>query len=172
MRPRNVMVCVMCEAFPIWWQNITSPPPTEWVYMFEEFTGDDTAEEWALAAAIFIAQTRRRTGLGPTFAELFTHLLPDTGGLPGPFPELEFMERRRAVTGFRGHAAIEWRRRGMISFDRAVMRSLRVGRAFREHSRLRQQSRASLVARNGSKHSRLVLPAEPLEVADETNEGT
>lgn len=100
------------------------------------------------------------------------HLLPDTGGLPGPFPELEFMERRRVVTGFRGHAAIEWRRRGMISFDRAVMRSLRVGRAFREHSRLRQQSRASLVARNGSKHSTLVLLAEPLEVADETNEGT
>ncbi|PVE96903.1 hypothetical protein DC434_05775 [Microbacterium sp. TPD7012] len=165
------MVDVMCKAYPIWWQGIETPPPTEWVYMFEEFTGDDTAEQWALAAAIFVAQTRRRTGLGPTFAELFTHLLPDTGGLPGPFPELEFMERRRAITGFRGHAAIEWRRRGMISFDKAVMRSLRVGRAFREHSRLRQQSRAAAIARNGSQHTSLVPRAKPSELADEASQG-
>ncbi len=144
----------MGSSNPIWWQGIVSPPPAEWVYVFEELTAEDSAEQWALAAAIFIAQTRRRTGAGPTYAELFTHLLPDTAGLPGPIPErLDFMERRRAVTGFRGHAAIEWRRRGMISFDSGVMRSLRVGRAFREHSRLRQQSRASLTARNASKQS-------------------
>ena len=165
------MVDVMCEVFPIWWQGIEAPPPAEWMYTFEEFTSDDTAEEWALAAAIFVAQTRRRTGLGPTFAELFTHLLPDTGGLPGPFPELEFAERRRAVNGFRGHAAIEWRRRGMISFDKAVMRSLRVGRAFREHSRLRQQSRAEEVARSGLQHSMLALPSRTHELADEKDSG-
>lgn len=166
----DAMVDVMCEAYPIWWQGIETPPPTEWVYMFEEFTRDDAAEQWALAAAIFVAQTRRRTGLGPTFAELFTHLLPDTGGPPGPFPDLQFMERRRAVAGFRGHAAIEWRRRGMISFDKAVMRSLRVGRAFREHSRLRQQSRAAAIARNGSHLSTLALPAKVLEATDGDNQ--
>jgi len=108
--------------------------------MFEEFTGDETAEEWALAAAIFIAQTRRRTSRGPTFAELFAYLLPDTSGLPAPFPpELDFFERRRAISGFRGHVAIEWRRRGMISWDGGVTRSLRVGRAFRVRSRRRRE---------------------------------
>ena len=128
------------ELYPIWWRGIGPPPSAAWTYMFECFTGEDTAEEWALAAAIFIAQTRRRSGLGPTFAELFTHLLPESNGLPAPFPAgLEFMERRRAVAGFRGHVAIEWRRRGLISFDKGVTRSLRVGRVFRERSRHRQR---------------------------------
>ncbi|WP_168429244.1 hypothetical protein, partial [Microbacterium sp. K24] len=137
-----IVMVEMPESYPIWWQDIDSPPPAEWVFMFEDLTGDDTAEQWALAAAIFIAQTRRRTAAGPTFAELFTHLLPDTDGLPGLLPRnLDFAQRRRAVAGFRGHAAIEWRRREMISFDKGVMRSLRVGREFRERSRRRQQAR-------------------------------
>lgn len=132
----------MHTSYPVWWKDIEAPPPVEWVYIFEEFTGAESAEEWALAAAIFVAQTRRRTAAGPTFAELFVHLLPDTDGLPGPLPAgLEFMQRRRVVAGFRGLAAIEWRRRGMISFDKGVMRSLRVGREFRVHSRRRQLAR-------------------------------
>lgn len=136
------MVTVGPDLEPIWWRGIESPPPSSWAYMFEDFTGDDTAESWAVAAAVFIAQTRRRTGHGPTFAELFGHLLPDSCGLPAPFPEgLEFMERRRAISGFRGHVATEWRRRNMIGWDAGVMRSLRVGRAFRELSRQRQLSR-------------------------------
>lgn len=110
--------------------------------MFSELTGEDTADEWALAAAVFIAQTRRRTSYGPTFTELFTHLLPDTDGIPGPFPEgLSYHERRRAITGFRGHVAIEWRRRGMISWEKGITHSLRVGREFRLRSRRRQQER-------------------------------
>ncbi|NYD53584.1 hypothetical protein [Microbacterium pseudoresistens] len=108
--------------------------------MFEELTGDATADEWALAAAIFIAQTRRRTGAGPTFSEVFASLLPDTSGLPGPFPpELGPDERRLAISGFRGHVMIEWRRRDMIGFDKGVTRSLRVGREFRRRSRQRQR---------------------------------
>lgn len=132
----------MGESYPVWWQGVASPPPAEWVYVFEDFTSDDTAEQWALAAAIFVAQIRRRTAAGPTYAELFTYLLPDSGGLPGPLPRgLEFIERRRVIAGFRGHAVIEWRRQGMISYDAGVMRSLRVGREFRERSRRRQQAR-------------------------------
>lgn len=120
------------------------PPPAQWTYVFEQLTGADSAEEWALAAAIFIAQTRRRLGRGPTFAELFAHLLPDADGLPAPFPEgLTYRERHLAVAGFRGHATIEWRRRGMISWETSVTRSLRVGRAFRERSKQRQTSRAT-----------------------------
>jgi len=135
------MVVVTSNPYPIWWRGITSAPPAQWSYVFEELTGQDTADEWALAAAIFVARTRRRTGHGPTFAELFAELLPDTGGLPAPFPgSLDFVERRRAVTGFRGHTTIEWRRRGMIGWDRDVPRSLRVGKAFRERSRQRQST--------------------------------
>jgi hypothetical protein len=138
------MVVEMDSLYPIWWQNIEAPPPAEWVYMFEEFTGGDTAEHWGLAAAIFIAQTRRRTGQGPTFAELFSHLLPDTKGIPGPIPAtLQSAERRAAVAGFRGHVAIEWRRRNIISFDKGALRSLRVGREFRDRSRHRQLSRTN-----------------------------
>lgn len=149
----TIVMVEMSESYPIWWQGIETPPPAEWVYMFEDFTEEVGAEQWALAAAIFITQTRRRTSVGPTFAELFTYLLPDTGGLPGAFPHsLDFAERRRAVAGFRGHAAIEWRRRGMISFDRGVIRSLRVGREFRERSRRRQRAREA--ARHPSESER------------------
>lgn len=137
-----VTALLALDSNPIWWRDIDAPPPTAWSYMFECFTDDDAGDEWALAAAIFIAQTRRRTTLGPTFAELFTYLLPEFKGLPGPFPAgLEFMERRRAVAAFRGHVTIDWRRRGLISFDSGVTRSLRVGRAFRERSRQRQLAR-------------------------------
>lgn len=139
----KVTVRVERDPRPIWWRGFSVSPPAEWVYVFEDFTGDDTGESWAIAAGIFIAQTRRRSGRGPTFAELFTHLLPDTSGLPGPFPDgMEFLERRRAISGFRGHVAIDWRRRNLINWDKDVTRSLRVGRAFRELSRNRQLVRS------------------------------
>lgn len=104
--------------------------------MFEAYTGEDTADEWGLAAGIFIAHYRHRHGAGPTFRELFTHLSPDTRGLPSALPaDWDVNERRRAVSGFRIHAAIEWRRRGYIGYDVQVTRSLRVGPRFRERSR-------------------------------------
>lgn len=132
------------ELNPIWWRGISVPPPAEWAYVFEDLTGEDTAEAWALAAAIFIAQTRRRTHRGPTFRELFVHLLPDTQGLPAPVPPgLGKTERYRAISGFRRHIAIDWRRRGMINWEKDVARTLRVGGAFRESSRRRQAARAS-----------------------------
>lgn len=140
----KVTVYVERDPRPIWWRGMSAPPPADWVYVFEEFTGDDSGEPWAVASGIFVAQVRRRTGRGPTFAELFTHLLPDTHGLPGPFPDgLEFIERRRAISSFRGHVAIDWRRRSMINWDKDVTRSLRVGRAFRELSRARRLRRDS-----------------------------
>jgi hypothetical protein len=127
---------------PIWWRGVARPVSASWAYVFEDFTGEDTAEHWALAAAIYVAQVRRRTGHGPTFAELFMHLLPDSNGLPASFPpELDFLERRRVTSAFRGTAATEWRRRNMIAWDAGVMRSLRVGRTFREQSRQWRRSR-------------------------------
>ena len=119
-----------------WWRGVNNPPPAAWCYTFEEFTNDDTADEWALAAAIYIAQHRRRHSQGPTFRELFEHLLPDTGGVPSRLPaDWDALDRRRASNGFRRHVTIEWRRRGYISYDKQVTRSLRVGPRFREQSR-------------------------------------
>lgn len=147
----KVTVQVERDPRPIWWRGFSAPPPAEWVYVFEDFTGDDTGEPWAIAAGIFIAQARRRSGRGPTFAELFTYLLPDTAGLPGPFPDgMEFLDRRRAISGFRGHVAIDWRRRNMINWDKDVTRSLRVGRAFRELSRTRQLVRSTAATRSAT----------------------
>jgi hypothetical protein len=159
------MVDVAVDPYPIWWRGISAPPPAQWVYLFEEFTGDDTADEWALSAAIFIAQTRRRTGAGPTFSELFAHLLPDSNGLPGPFPPgLDFFARRRAVTGFRGHVTIEWRRRALISWDKDVTRSLRVGRQFRERSRQRQLARGRAGVRREIYRSADATSARPTSI--------
>ena len=119
-----------------WWRSADHPPPAAWRYVFEEFTGDDTADEWALAAAIFVAQYRRRHSRGPTFRELFAHLLPDTGGVPSPLPaHWDAPERRHATTAFRRIVVIEWRRRGFVSFDKHLPRSLRVGPNFRAQSR-------------------------------------
>lgn len=131
-----VTVIVVTKPSTSWWRGVGHPPPAAWCYTFEEFTNDDTADEWALAAAIYIAQHRRRHSQGPTFRELFEHLLPDTGGIPSRLPaDWDTLDRRRGSNGFRRHVAIEWRRRGFISYDKHVTRSLRVGPRFREQSR-------------------------------------
>ena len=131
-----VMMRVPNESFPTWWRGAPSPPPATWKYTFELFTGDETADEWALAAAIFIAQYRRRNSRSPTFREVFEFLLDDTRGLPARLSrDWDKGERRRAIGGFRWQVMLDWRRRGFIGFDRHVTRSLRVGPHFRERSR-------------------------------------
>ena len=121
-------------AYPTWWRRMSrpQPPPATWKYVFEEFTGDDSAREWDFAAALFIAQVRRRTSPGPTFQELFKHLLPDTGGLPDVFPSgMIYVLRSRVLYDFRLSAAVEWNRRGVIESDKNIARSLRPGPRFR-----------------------------------------
>ena len=147
-----VTVIVATKPSTSWWRGVSHPPPAAWCYTFEEFTNDDTADQWALAAAIYIAQHRRRYSHGPTFRELFEHLLPDTGGVPSRLPvDWDALDRRRGSNGFRGHVAIDWRRRGYISYDKQVTRSLRVGPRFREQSRaLNAQSRERDDASDGT----------------------
>lgn len=131
-----VMVTVPTNTWTAWWRGGDYPPPATWSYAFEEFTRDEHADEWALAAAIFIAQYRRRHAQGPTFRELFEHLLPDTGGVPSRLPiDWDALDRRRRSNDFRRYVVIEWRRRGYIGYDKQVTRSLRVGPRFREQSR-------------------------------------
>lgn len=128
----------MTSSYPQWWPPLPLPAPAAWQYVHEAFTADDTGDEWAIAAAVFVAQTRRETSLGPTFTELFLHLLPESDGLPSPLPrQLHFFDRRRAISAFRSSVAIDWRRRSMIGWDRDVPRSLRVGRELRARSRNR-----------------------------------
>ena len=137
-----VEVAVAHDDRPVWWRAQEGPPPASWDVVFRNFTGADTADEWGLAAAIFIARTRRRLDRGPTFVELFTELIPDSEGLPAPIPaRLNYSQRVRLAPDFRIYAAIDWKRRGWISWDVSVARSLRVGRAFRELSRARQRGR-------------------------------
>lgn len=135
---------MIVDPRPIWWRAVPDPPPAAWMAMFEAFTGEETADEWGLAAAIFIARTRRRTGYGPTFSELFAYLIPDAAGLPSRLPDgYSYMERRRLAGEFRLAAAVEWKRRGWISWDPGATRSLRVGRVFREHSRALRAGRVT-----------------------------
>ena len=128
-------VGLKAHQYPIWWRGTETPPPATWAYSFEEFTGDDSADAWAYAAAAFILRVRRQTSAGPTFAELFAHLLSDTNGLPGQFPNgLNSNERGRVSGNFRHHVAVEWRRRAIIGWDQGTARSLRIGRNFRKRS--------------------------------------
>jgi len=137
-----VEVWVVTDTRPVWWRAVEAPPPDIWVDTFEDFTGSETADQWGLGAAIFVAQTRRRTGSGPTFSELFKEILIDTNGVPSELPEsIEFLQRRKLVSDFRIYVAIEWKRRGWVSWNPNVPRSLRVGRAFRELSHLHKLSR-------------------------------
>lgn len=137
-----VEVFVVTNPRPIWWRAVEAPPPSTWVDAFEDFTGHETANQWGLGAAIFIAQTRRRTGSGPTFSEMFKEILLDTNGVPSKLPEsIEFVQRRKLLSDFRIHAAIEWKRRGWVNWSPDVPRSLRVGRMFRELSHQHKKSR-------------------------------
>lgn len=138
-----IVAVTVNRSWVIWWRGMSNPPPATWTYIFESFTGDDSGDEWGLGAAVFIAQYRRRHSHGPTFRELFDHLLIDSNGVPSALPlEWDVVERRRGNRQFRHHVAIEWRRRGFIGFDRDVSRSLRVGPRFRELSRARRRARA------------------------------
>ncbi len=87
MRATAIVMVEMLESYPIWWQEIDSPPPAEWVFMFEDLTGDDTAEQWALAAAIFIAQTRRRTTAGRPLQSSSRTFCQTLTGSPDPCHE-------------------------------------------------------------------------------------
>lgn len=126
------------QVRPIWWRVVHRTPPIAWVETFNDFTGENTADAWGLAAAIYVSRTRRRTGRGPTFGELFLELLPDGRGLPSTLTGLTFLERRQVFHDFRLHIMIEWRRRGWVQWDHGVERSLRTGRTFRETSRARR----------------------------------
>lgn len=132
----------MTDSRPIWWSAAEVEAPAEWIEAFNSLTKEERADELGLAAGICIARVRRRTGRGPTFSELFAELFKDAPLHP-KWPEgLTYPVRATIHHAFRLHVAIQWKRRGWISWDQGMERSLRVGPTFREHSRARQAARA------------------------------
>lgn len=132
----------MTDSRPIWWVAAAGDPPHEWVVAFEALTDESLADHYGLAAGIFVARVRRRSGHGPTFTELFRELFEESQLHP-EWPEgLNNVMRAAILHSYRLHVAIQWKRRGWINWDPGVARSLRVGRVFREHSRARQAARA------------------------------
>lgn len=132
----------MTDPRPIWWSATEIDAPAEWIAAFNALTGEARADELGLAAGIVIARVRRRTGRGPTFSELFAELFKNEQLHPEWPAGLTYPVRASIHHAFRLHVAIQWRRRGWISWDPGVERSLRVGPTFREQSRARQAARA------------------------------
>ncbi|GEK85187.1 hypothetical protein GCM10007198_19180 [Microbacterium aerolatum] len=132
----------MTDSRPIWWRATEAPPPAAWCDAFDALTTDELADHQGLGAGIYIARVRRRTGRGPTFSELFAEIFKDTPLHPEWPEDLTNSQRSAIRNSFRLHVAIQWKRRGWISWDPGVARSLRVGPTFRERSRARQAARA------------------------------
>lgn len=132
----------MTDSRPIWWSAEEVEAPDAWIAAFSALTDEERAEEMGLTAAIFIARTRRRTGRGPTFSELFSELFPHDQLHPEWPPGLTYRVRATIHHAFRLHVAIQWKRGGWISWDPGIERSLRVGPTFRARSRARQAARA------------------------------
>lgn len=132
----------MTDPRPIWWSVAEVEAPAEWIVAFNALTDEDRADALGLAAAIFVARVRRRTGRGPTFSELFAELFKNEPLHPEWPSGLTYPVRATIHHAFRLHVAIQWKRGGWISWDPGVERSLRVGPTFRERSRARQAARA------------------------------
>ncbi len=131
----------MTDPRPIWWSATEVEAPHAWIAAFDALTDEERADALGLRAAIFIARVRRRTGRGPTFSELFAELFTQEPLHP-EWPEgLTHPVRATIRHAFRLHVAIQWKRRGWLSWDSGVERSLRVGPKFREQSRARQAAR-------------------------------
>ncbi|RKR74761.1 hypothetical protein [Frondihabitans australicus] len=137
------------SATPIWSRGLPTLPTAEWVSAFDDLTGDENGHAWALSAATFIDGFTRRQLQGPTFSEMFRHLLHEHDGLPAEFPPgMRSRDRVVLKEGFRHHVALAWRRTGLISWTRFEYRSLRVGPTFRRRSRMRPLSHQLDVGRH------------------------
>lgn len=126
-----------------WWPNRTTPPPASWAYVVEDFLAPDRSREWALAAALFIAEYTDAHRQGPTFDELFTHLLPDTQGVPSRRPEgVSSREQSHARGYFRLYVVRRWRGHNLFAWKTGVYRSLNVRANFARQARQFEQKDA------------------------------
>ena len=103
--------------------------------LFLELTGDDTADEWARGAGLYIRHVRKTTKARPSFSKLFRKLLSENEAwMRAPGKQKYF---------FNQIVAIHWRRAGWIWFTRDSY-SLAEGPASRAFARgQRAKARAS-----------------------------
>jgi hypothetical protein len=150
------MVGVMVsESRPTWWRVVAGDPPRSMLDAFDEVTGDDHADAWGLSAALVVARTRRETGEGPSFSELFQELMPRVSKLTVEWPTgTNAWARSATLRAFRLYAAVEWKRRGWISWDVGVARSLRTGRTFSNRGKQLRKADRPLAARGNSSAAR------------------
>jgi hypothetical protein len=122
----------------VFWDRSDIEAPDGWQECFNRLTSGSDAGQWGRRAALEIYDVRVATGEGPTFSELFTALMPESGGLPGPFPvDADYPVRRYAVRHFRFGVAAAWANLGWVRWRRDVHRSLDVGPRFRERNERR-----------------------------------
>lgn len=120
---------------------------------FTDFTRGASGREWGLAASLFVMHYRRRNSEGPTFREVFEHLLPETGGAPSLLLGWEPAERMQTVHRFRYIVLTNWKKCGFVEFDAGVTRSLRAGPQFRE-SAIRERHIRDLVRKKPPRSGR------------------
>jgi len=131
----------MTERRAAWWPSRQTPPPASWAYVIEDLLAPDRSREWARAAALFIEVHTTQRGHGPTFNELFIHLLPETNGVPSRRPEgVKSRDHYHARSYFRLYVMREWRKHDLFVWRTGVHRSLNVPGKFAK--RLRQLERA------------------------------
>lgn len=131
----------MPENRAAWWPSEDTPPPASWAYVIEDLIASDHSQEWAWAAALFIETHRKQRGHGPTFQELFNHLLPEADGVPSRRPEgVSSKIHYRARRYFRLYVMREWRKHDFFAWRTGVERSLNVRGRFAK--RLRQLEQA------------------------------
>lgn len=132
---------MVARSKPTWWTSPEVAVPDAWIQRFDALTDEQQADHFGLAAGIFIATVRRRTGRGPTFKQLFAALFAKEPLHPEWPAGLNYATRAATLHAFRLHIAIQWKRGGWIGWEKDEERSLRVGPTFREQARAHQAAR-------------------------------
>jgi len=114
--------------------------PSDLGALIGNITSEDLASEWGLKAALYVTRFRKRSGHGPTFAELFDGL--GLSGASGDATTGIAWDRfdTHVLFSFRLHVAVQWKRDGWIYWT-GTSRSLRAGPMYSEAARRYQQRR-------------------------------
>lgn len=112
-----------------WWTSARRPAPLAWRALFTELTIGASAEQWGLAAGLYIIHHHRRHDEGPTIRDVFSHLFPDTNGLPSLSAE-DWARKDLNLARHRFWTAVivVWRRLGYVQHEVGVPNSLHAGR--------------------------------------------
>ena len=110
---------------------------------------------------------------GPTFSELFTHLLPDTKGVPSRRPEgVSSREQYHARGYFRLYVVRRWRGHNLFAWKTGVYRSLNVRGNFAKQVRqFEQKEQSELDKRESDAGAESLRIRTPLENRGDRSQG-